>query len=317
MLQEDSIALLICDLKMPKMDGLQVLSIVRRRYPQLGTVVFTSVPDEEFRSRAYGMGVDLFWQKPTNESEIKLFLECIESILGRSTQNGFRGVQNKSLVDIIQLECLSQSSMVLRVTNGPLTGKIWIQDGDVIDATAEDLSGEIAFKGILAWKTGSFEVLPPEPDHPRAIHKSYNGLLLETVQALDESIWQNGQAGQASAVNLPPETAEALPLVLISRLEGAEFALVVDSAPNGAHDSRGLENSKATADWARNTMLQFGALTDRLRAGELSQIECGGPQRNAGLAAHGGNILCMGWRQDIPLEEVRERTRKAMIQWAS
>ena len=32
--------------------------------------------------------------------------------------SGFRGVQSKSLVDIIQLECMSQSSSVLRITNG-------------------------------------------------------------------------------------------------------------------------------------------------------------------------------------------------------
>ncbi len=51
--------LLLCDLKMPKVDGLQVLSIVRRKYPQLRTVAMTSVADEQFRSRAYALGVDL------------------------------------------------------------------------------------------------------------------------------------------------------------------------------------------------------------------------------------------------------------------
>src|SRR5882672_802760 len=61
MLESEPFRLLICDLKMPKMDGLQVLSIVRRKYPQLRTVVLTSVVDEQFRSRVYALGVDLFW----------------------------------------------------------------------------------------------------------------------------------------------------------------------------------------------------------------------------------------------------------------
>jgi CheY-like chemotaxis protein len=319
MIEEDLPAMLICDLKMPKMDGLQVLSIVRRKYPQLRTVVLTSVPDEEFRSRAYALGVDLFWQKPASEREIKLFLECLESLLGRGAQHGFRGVQSKSLVDIIQLECISQNSLVLRVTNGPLIGKIWINNGEIIDATAEDLCGEIAFRGILSWKAGSFETLPAEPEHPRAIQKSYNGLLLETVQAIDESKWQAGgdTTESHSDITVPAEPAGELPLVMISRLDGAEFALVVDSTPAGAYHSRGLENPNAMATWARQTMLRFGSLSDRLRAGQLSQIECAGPHRNAGLAAHGGNILCMGWRQDMSLDDVRERTRKALIQWAS
>src|ERR1041384_2556217 len=117
LLETEPIRLLICDLKMPKMDGLQVLSIVRRKYPELRTVVLTSVMDEQFRSRVYGLGVDLFWQKPSSNEEIKQLLECLESLLGQESQQGFRGVQSKSLVDIIQLECLSQSSTVLKIIN--------------------------------------------------------------------------------------------------------------------------------------------------------------------------------------------------------
>src|SRR3989441_4354733 len=203
MLEAEPFRLLISDLKMPKMDGLQVLSIVRRKYPQLRTVVLTSVVDEQFRSRVYALGVDLFWHKPGTEQEIKLFLECLESLLGRETEGGFRGVQSKSLVDIIQLECISQSSSLLRITNGPLTGKIWIQDGELMDAEAGELSGEAAFHKILAWRTGMFETLPPEPSRPRTITKSYNALLLETAQALDEARMPDASASEAKGVSSP------------------------------------------------------------------------------------------------------------------
>src|SRR5438477_9539411 len=167
LLEAEPIRLLICDLKMPKMDGLQVLSIVRRKYPQLRTVVLTSVMDEQFRSRVYALGVDLFWQKPSSDPEIKMFLECLESLLGRETEGGFRGVHSKSLVDIIQLECISQSSSLLRITNGPLTGKIWINTGELVDAETDGARGEEAFQKILAWKAGSFETLPAEPSRAR------------------------------------------------------------------------------------------------------------------------------------------------------
>ena len=55
------------------------------------------------------------------------------------------------------------------VSNGPLTAKIWIQNGEVIDSEAGDLRGESAFKKILSWKTGNFETLPAEPSRPSAI----------------------------------------------------------------------------------------------------------------------------------------------------
>src|SRR6266853_1019794 len=64
MMEAEPFTMLVTDLNMPKMDGLQVLSIVRKKFPELRTVVLTSIIDEQFRSRVYGLGVDLFWQKP-------------------------------------------------------------------------------------------------------------------------------------------------------------------------------------------------------------------------------------------------------------
>src|ERR1043166_9275953 len=124
LLEAEPFRLLICDLKMPKMDGLQVPAIVRRRFPELRTVVITGVQDEEFRSRAYALGVDLFWLKPDTQQNMQMFLECLESLLGREQDTGFRGVQSKSLMDILQMESLSQSSCVLRITRGSSMGKI-------------------------------------------------------------------------------------------------------------------------------------------------------------------------------------------------
>ena len=118
MLESEPFNMLITDLRMPKMDGLQVLAIVRRKFPLLRLVALTGVPDEEYRSRAYAQGVEMFWQKPASAEDIQLFQDCIESMLDRphAAQEGFRGVQSKSLVDLIQLECLSRSSSVSKPT---------------------------------------------------------------------------------------------------------------------------------------------------------------------------------------------------------
>src|SRR6201996_5995288 len=190
LLESEPIRLLICDLKMPKMDGLQLLAIVRRRYPELRTVVLSALEDEEFRSRAYALGVDLFWLKTEMQRNSKFFNECLESLMSNNAgegDTGFRGIQSKSLMDIIQMECLSRSSTVLRITRGPLVAKVWIQDGELMDAEAEGARGEVAFQRLLAWKAGTFENLPPEPKRERTIQKSVNALLLESAQAMDEN----------------------------------------------------------------------------------------------------------------------------------
>ncbi|HSU54421.1 MAG TPA: DUF4388 domain-containing protein, partial [Candidatus Dormibacteraeota bacterium] len=295
-------------LKMPKMDGLQVLSIVRRKFPQMRTVALTSMQDEQYRSRAYSLGVDLFWHKPGNQQEIKMFLECLESLLGRETDSGFRGVQSKSLVDIIQLECISQSSSVLRITNGPLTGKIWIQDGEVIDAEADEAQAESAFQRILSWRAGSFETLPAEPTRPRTIFKSYNGLLLETAQALDESRDASAQAEGGVA---------AAPLSQLSQVDGVEFVLAMKPGEKDHQVARGLENPERMAEWSRARLEQFRALGERLHAGPLQQVEALGPQRHVALACQGDTEFCIGWKHTMTAGQIREMTRKVLALWAS
>jgi CheY-like chemotaxis protein len=305
---------MVTDLNMPKMDGLQVLSIVRRKYPQLRIVVLTSVMDEQFRSRSYAMGVDLFWQKPSTMDEIKLFLDCIESLLGREEQeSGFRGVQSKSLVDLIQLECLSRTSTTLRITNGNLEGKIWIRDGDVIDAATGTLSDTAAFKEILCWKTGSFEILPADDERKRRIHESYQGLLLETAQAIDEGHYQSGMAtGGDPAAPVPVSR-----LVALSKVPGVEFLIDVPEDKAKDAEAWAAENVPATAAWMRETVEQFRKLGDELHAGQLLSLEFHGQQRHLTCAPGLRSHLLAGWNRNLAPDELRENLKTLTSKWAS
>ncbi len=311
LLEAEPFALLICDLNMPKMDGVQVLSIVRGKFPELRTVVLTSILDEEFRSRAYGLGVDLFWQKPSSQEETKQFIDCIESLLGRNPNQGFRGVQSKSLVDIIQLECLSQNSTVLRITYGPLSGRIWIENGELIDAVTDSLTGENAFRRILSWKAGNFESLPTEPNRPRTIFNSYQGLLLETAQAHDEA--RTALDGAAR----PQEADADSPLGPLARFPGTEFVLVMKAGGEKGFEARGLENPRPMADWGRQTLEEFRALGEQLQAGPLQHLEGLGPQRRVSLAPHYHLDFCVGWNHELGAEEINDSMKKMLALWGS
>ena len=304
LLESEPYRVLVTDLKMPRMDGLQVLSIVRRKFPELRTVVLTSVVDEQFRSRVYALGVDLYWQKPATDREVAMFKDCLESLIEREEKPGFRGVQSKSLMDIIQLECLSQSSSVLRITNGPLVGRIWINHGELFDAEAGNLAGEEAFQHILSWKTGSFEVLPSEPDHSRNIKSSYNALLLESAQAIDEARSDNA-AGRPAALD---------PL---EQMEDLEFFLAVKSGQSKPAETRGLENPEGAAVWMHQTLQRFNALGGRLQAGQPDTIVGLGLQRHIGLTCQGEIEFCTGWRQTLDAAQVRKATKKASALWVS
>lgn len=308
MLEDETYRLLICDLKMPKVDGLQVLSIVRRKYPSLRTVAITGEHDEQFRSRAYALGIDLFWHKPRSEQEVQMFLECIESLLGQTPDDGFRGVQRKSLMDIIQLECISQSSAVLRINNGDLGGRIWIQDGEVIDAEAGELQGEPAFQRVLAWRAGTFDSLPAEPSRARTITKPYSALLLESAQAIDEQLHTSGANG---------ETVPASPLARAAQVEGIEFVLALPLAEGAQPLSRGLENPQRMSTWARQNLERFRSLGERLNAGALDEIAGLGPHRHVCLAREGETDFCIGCLPTLSVQEMKESFKKVVALWGS
>ena len=198
---------------------------------------------------------------------------------------------------------------MLRITNGSLTGRIWIQDGELMDAEASDLRGEAAFQKILSWKAGTFEMLPVETSRPRTIFKSYNALLLESAQALDES---RGEVAVEGAPRSQPS-----PLAGLSQVEGVEFVLAMTPGTGREQVARGLENPERMARWARQCLERFRGLGDRLHTGPLERIEGLGPQRHVSLACQGDTEFCVGWTHTMTLERIRERMKKVMALWAS
>ena len=312
LLSSEPFSLLLCDLKMPKMDGLQVLTIVRRKFPQLRTAVLTCMLDEQFRARAYAMGIDLFLEKPNSSKEISFLIDCIESLLDREAEGGFRGVQSKSLVDIIQLECLSQSSSVLKITRGAIEGKIWIQNGEIIDALTEDSTGIEAFHRILSWKTGNFEIHPAEPSRTRTIFTSYQGLLLETAQIMDEAALPSDGAGVSQ-----PTDAPSAGLHNLSHFQGVESVLAVPSKSANDFQAWGLEHPEPLALWTQQTMDGFRAIGETLQAGILSAVDARGPMQNLSVVSRGDRELCVGFYRSLPAETIRETMHKIVNKWAS
>jgi CheY-like chemotaxis protein len=312
LLESEPFDLLVTDLRMPKMDGLQILAIVRRKFPSLRLVVLTGVTDEAYRSRAYAMGVDLFCQKPTTKEEAQAFEACIESLLGREKEvGGFRGVQSKSLMDIIQLECLSQSSGVLRIVRDALVGKIWVQGGDVIDAETGSLTSENAFKEIMSWKTGSFEILPAEPNRTRTIFSSYHALLLDSAQAMDESHTKFIKKSDTEI-----EAVTGSPLAKLSRFEGVEFVLET-GAEGKPPRAWSVENAEVLDGWARQTRERLKGVGALLQAGFLGHVQGMGLQRHVSLSEHDKGILCVGFRRDMTPDQVLQSTKQIYTKWVS
>ena len=314
MLDAEPFQLLICDLKMPRIDGLQVLAIVRRRFPELRTVVLSGLEDEDFRSRAYALGVDMFWLKTEMQGNMQMYLDCLESLLGRDQDGGFRGIQSKNLMDIIQMECLTRSSTVLRITRGSLVAKLWIKDGELTDAEAEGTRGEVAFQRILTWKSGTFENLPAEPNHERTITKPVNALLLESAQAIDEG---GDSAAQAADPTTQIHRRTVWKLSLLTRA-GAEFVVTVPLEGQGAHEAMGTQAQTAEqyANWTRRAAEIVKRLGGALDAGPLLHLNANNLERQVLMMPREDKNFLVGWSPEAN-DGLLEKTKKLIASWDS
>jgi two-component system chemotaxis response regulator CheB len=102
---------------------------------------------------------------------------------------GFAGtLKNIQLNDLIQMCCLSASSLCMRVNKNNRLGTIFIVDGEIVHAACDGLVGEEAFYQILGWQTGSFESIEVSTIPERTIHQNYHFLIMEAARRADEAV---------------------------------------------------------------------------------------------------------------------------------
>jgi CheY-like chemotaxis protein len=75
--------LLLSDINMPGMSGLELLAEVKRRWPKLRVIMITAYGDAENRRRAMESGASAFVTKPVDFVELKHTLEAHASEDGR------------------------------------------------------------------------------------------------------------------------------------------------------------------------------------------------------------------------------------------
>lgn len=194
------IDLVVTDVNMPMLDGIQFLHILNRSYPDLKKAVITANATEEKRSACLAEGAELFIEKPRSPEGLKSIFIMLEELITWTPQEGFQGVLRRvGLQDVIQMECLGRTSSILEIHNLQLRGRIYIEDGRIIHAQAGELAGEAAFYRLLALASGEFQLQPFEPPPKRTIEGQWEFLLMEAARVQDETA-----AAAAAAGVVPP-----------------------------------------------------------------------------------------------------------------
>jgi hypothetical protein len=141
----------------------------------------------------------------------------------RTQGSGFAArLQDASLWDLIQFECMRRSRRIVRVTSRGLLGFVFFRDGDVVHATTGRQTGEAALGEMLNWQEGGFETWTGSWPDRETINTPWQRVLLEVAQAKDEarapkllsfpSREREGTKGFEPAVRAVPPARPAAPI---------------------------------------------------------------------------------------------------------
>ncbi len=174
--------LVITDINMPGMNGLDLLIEINNRFPKTSVIIMTAYPSNAYENKAMMSGSLRFIEKPFDINEVRAIVK--EAL---KVNEGFQGtVDGVDLIDIVQFNGLSRATAALKVTTGDREGMIFFKDGAVLHAMCEQETGESAFFTILSFNGGSLQNIRGVQPPIISIHKSIEGLLFEAALKNDE-----------------------------------------------------------------------------------------------------------------------------------
>jgi CheY-like chemotaxis protein len=289
------LVLMLTDVRLPGIDGIELVRRAAALRPQLRVVVMTAYPSHEMRRSASAAGALRYVEKPLDLRQLRtLLLEAVGQHDGWSGEIG-----GLDIFDFTQLFAMSGKNTALRVTWHDLSGVLVFRDGNLLHASCAGLAGDDAFYFMTTWPGGTFEEVPPEAldRHGPNVRTSTNHLLLEAARLRDER--QHGAAaGQDDVFTGPPDDAEVGPsratavdteedtnmaikehLGQLEGIEGFQGAAVFTAQGEMLEGlARAGLDIKSVGIYANNALLNAQKATDQMGVGRGNFMQIRAPQ---------------------------------------
>ena len=182
-LSDKTANLVITDINMPGMNGLDLLIEINNRYPQTGVIIMTAYPSSAYENEAMMSGSLRFIEKPFDINEMRAIVEQ-----HLKENEGFQGtIDGIELMDIVQFNGLSRATSALKVTTSDHEGMIFFKDGEVVHAMCDQQSGEEAFFTIVGFQGGTLQNIKGVEPPIMSIKKGLESLLFEAALHRDEA----------------------------------------------------------------------------------------------------------------------------------
>lgn len=174
--------LVITDIRMPEMDGIELIRQIRKFKPDQRVIVATAYPSQYTAREAFKLGSINYIAKPFSDDRL---LQVVDHAV-REQQKGLVGSVQLTCEELIQLYAMGQRTIILEVHRDDSVGHIYFKEGRIIHAKTENHQGEDAFYEIQSWGSGTFTTRPCNEKVACSIERSVEGLLLEGAKRQDE-----------------------------------------------------------------------------------------------------------------------------------
>ena len=145
-LGSQSIDMVITDLKMPEMDGFELLVYMNNKFPAIPAIVVSAFCSDRVQQKLEKLGRLRIMEKPV---DIDIMAEAVIKELENPPDGTIKGISVSSFLQMIEIE---QKTCTLEVhAAAGQKGFLYIADGDLIDASTGDIIGEEAAYDIVAW----------------------------------------------------------------------------------------------------------------------------------------------------------------------
>ena len=182
-LKANVISLVVTDLKMPQMDGFELLAHIMEHYPDIPVIMITGYSTPEMELLARQGGAVGYISKPFL---IENLARQILATLRKESEGGtLHSVSSGMFLQLIEME---QKTCTIRLEDKSSgeKGILFFREGDLLDARVNNLKGESAAHKIFSWDEVNLSIQNGCALAENRIRKDLQGLILEAARQKDE-----------------------------------------------------------------------------------------------------------------------------------
>ncbi|MGB5158249.1 response regulator [Desulfobacterium sp. N47] len=174
------IDMVVTDLYMPGINGLQLLSYMKKNYPGIPAIVLTGYGSKETEERIKALGDFQYFEKPL---DMNVLIEVLLNTLYSAHAGQIHGV---SIASFLQMIDMDGKVCTLKIRSGKRFGCLYFFKGKLIDAETGQLRGEEAAIDIIGWDNSVIEIENVCKKNKNQINKSIMQILIESTRIKDE-----------------------------------------------------------------------------------------------------------------------------------